>query len=224
MRAALIASLLSSPAAAQGVFDMGALTNTLSVEATRQSEAARASPAPAPAAFRFQATPEQRKRNLQQFVEKTRAVDPAGAGQLEALFAGNDVIALIGRGIAPYGLRVDDLADAYTVYWVSAWMASRGQAGENDKGQVAAVRRQSAAAMAAVPALKTATDAQRQEFAEALLVQAMLLDASVGQAQADPAKLEQVKAAARQGARASGLDLDAFELTPAGFVKAAPKR
>jgi hypothetical protein len=225
--AGLIGLTIAAPVAAQGVFDMGVLTNTLSQDAGA-APSPQAAPAPqpqtapaGPAAFRFKPSPAVRKAMLAKFVDGVRQGDPNGATQIEAEFAKSDPIADIAKVLPRYGLRADDAADAFTVYWMNAWLASRGRIEESAPAQVAAVRAQAARAMGATAALKSATDADKQQFAEAMLLQGAMLESMLQQAKDDPAKLEQVKTAARQGAKGAGLDLDQVELTPTGFVKAA---
>lgn len=77
-----------------------------------------------PAAMAYRPDPVRRRSNLAQFVAKTRAVDPAGADDLEKLFAQTDFIAAIGQAMAKQGLRLDNLADAYATWWVTAWQAT----------------------------------------------------------------------------------------------------
>lgn len=176
--------------------------------------AARAAPR-----LSFNASPAVRRRNYEQFVARSRAVDPAGAAGLAETLR-SDPVALMAPDLARYGLRADNLADAYTVYWIEAWEAAHGVTGENSRATVQAVKSQATNAMLATPEVATATDAQKQEFAEALLVQALLIGASREQAKGDQKTLDQIVGAVRQGARASGLDLDAMVLTEEGFVPA----
>lgn len=172
------------------------------------------------ASLTYQPSLERRKTNLANFVKKSRANDPVGAAEMARLFASTDIIGAIGQGIAPAGLKVNNVADAYSVYWTSAWNASIGSTETPSRAAMTAVKKQASSALIASPAFVSATDAQKQEFAEALLIQAALIDASVEQAAGNPAQVKAVAKAVRQGAKASGLDLDAFELTEAGFVPA----
>jgi hypothetical protein len=82
--------------------------------------------------------------NLQNFVKKTRAQDPAGAAQMEQLFASTDVLGAIGSAMSSVGLNRNNAADAFTVYWVAAWQASVG-----DKGTASPAAYQAASAQAA---------------------------------------------------------------------------
>jgi hypothetical protein len=159
-----------------------------------------------------------RQRNFSAFVSKTRKQDPSGASQMEKLFAATDVIVTIGQALAPVGLRIDNVADAYTVYWMSAWQASVGSTATPSRAQVTKVKQQVTQALLVTPEITGASNAQKQEFAEALLVQTALIDASMEQAAGDGNQKRAIATAVRKGASAMGLDLDAMTLTEDGFV------
>ncbi len=158
-----------------------------------------------------------RRRNLAQFVAKTRKTDPEGAAKMERLFASTDVIGQISKAIAPYGLRTNNVADAYAVYWTNAWLGSQGRNDDFSRTQMIAVRNQAEKALLATLPFQSATDAQKQELAEAMLVQAALIGSFLESAKSDPALMAKVKVAITQGARGMGLDLDRMTLTPQGF-------
>jgi hypothetical protein len=165
----------------------------------------------------FKPSTSRRKQNLSRFVEKTRANNPQGAAQMAKLFASTDVIEKLGKAMAPYGLRTNNVADVYAVYWTSAWLGSCGRNDNLPKNQIIAIKNQAAQALSATAQFTSATDAQKQELAEAMLIQAVLIDASIDYAKSDPALLNKVKAAVSQGAKGMGLDLDRMTLTPQGF-------
>lgn len=164
----------------------------------------------------FTPSMQRRQANYASFVERSRKVDPAGAAGLEANLK-LDPIALMKPELAKFGLRVDNVADAYAVYWVEAWQAVHGVNGASSRATAQAVRAQAAKAIGATPEFASATAAQKQEFAESYLVQAVMVGAAKEQAAGDPAKLAQVAAAVEKGARAAGLDLRAMVLTEEGF-------
>jgi hypothetical protein len=116
------------------------------------------------------------------------------------------------------GLRVDNVADAYAVYWISAWEAAHG-IGNSDtpRTQAQAVKAQAAQALLIAPEFAWSTPAQKQEFAEALLIQSLLISASMQSVVDDPTQIDAVGKAVRRGASAMGLDLDAMKLGPNGF-------
>lgn len=176
--------------------------------------------APNPAALRYSPSKARRTANLAHFVEKTRKADPAGAKDLATLFASGDFIDKIGKAIAPYDLHVDNVADAYTIWWINAWQATRGRNDTPGPAVKDAVREQAARALTAAPEFAGAGDAAKQELAESLLVQAALIDTAVEQAKGDRRRLDAVGAAVAQGARGMGLDLSTMELTDQGFVPA----
>ncbi len=170
-------------------------------------------------ALAFRSSPSVRSRNFAAFLERTRRADPAGAANLAALLR-TDPIAQMGPALRALGLRTDNVADAYTVWWMNAWQAAHGDLSDASRAKTQAVRAQAAGALASTPELRGASDAAKQEFAEALLIQAALIGASAETYAKDPAMMRKLGQAVRQGARASGLDLDAMTLTEQGFVPA----
>jgi hypothetical protein len=158
-----------------------------------------------------------RQANLKRFVEKTRQTNPAGAIELEQLFTSNDVIGQINQAMVKAGLKANNVADAYALYWISAWLGARGRNENLPKAQMIAVRNQAASALLNMPEFTSATDAKKQEITEVMLVQAALIDASIESAKSDPALLAQTQKAITKGAEGFGLDLYSMTLTPQGF-------
>jgi hypothetical protein len=181
---------------------------------------ARPTPAQQNTSTAFTPSLTRRRANLANFVAKTRRSDPGGATKMEQFFASTDPIEAMSVAVAPYGLRVDNVADAYAIYWVQAWQAAHGDTSDPTRPLFQAIKQQSAAALGATPSFAASTDTSKQAFAEALMVQALLISAMVDSSKDDPAMMRQIGTAVRAGAKASGLDLDAMTLTPAGFVAA----
>ncbi|WP_206364426.1 DUF6683 family protein [Sphingomonas pokkalii] len=182
--------------------------------------ATRAAPLPDMSVLHYTPSRTRRSANLAAFVQKTRAVDPQGAADMQKVFAEGDFIERIGALVRPLGLRIDNVADAYTCWWINAWQAAHGQYDETKPALAATVRAQAARAIGATPEIARASEAQKQEFAEALWVQAALIEVAVEQAKGNPARLREIGDAVRKGARHMGLNLDAIELTSRGFVPA----
>jgi hypothetical protein len=180
--------------------------------------AGRPATSAAPAALRYIPSKERRAANLKSFADRIGRVDPAGARQLQALFASGDVIDRMGALIRPHGFRVDDLGDVYAVWWITTWQATRGRNDDPSAAASAAVRQQAHGALGATPALLGGGDATRQQLAESLLLHAMLIDAAVDQAKGSPQQMQAVGKAAAQGAKAMGLDMATMQLTETGFV------
>jgi hypothetical protein len=186
----------------------------------RQQQAGEAAPAPAgqkATSTRYTPSKARRTANLQQFVNRTRAVDPAGAEALSKTFAAGDIIEKIDAAVAPQGLRIDNLADAYAVYWINAWLASQGRTDTPSPATIAAVSAQAERALVSAPAFARADDAMKQQLAETLWIQSAMIESSVEQAKGKPILMAELGKAMTQGARGMGLDLAGMSLTPRGF-------
>lgn len=158
------------------------------------------------------------KRNLHRFVQLTRIQGVSKAADLERLFSSVDVIGEVGRAMRGYGLDPNNVADAYTAWWVSAWSAANGVKSPSDTATYRAVQRQARAAFTATPDFANTSDADRQQFAETMMVQAALLDtANDGLRGSKPEGMVTLADNARKGAKDMGIDLDTMVLTPDGF-------
>ncbi|MFM2431278.1 MAG: hypothetical protein RLZZ511_2491 [Cyanobacteriota bacterium] len=168
------------------------------------------------AAMQFQVSPELRQSAIERYVKQTHPNDRAAQQALRQDL--NNLFQAVGPELARYNLDANNLADAYTVYWINAWQGSRGLTGDPTAAQIVAVREQVLRAFAATPAVMVTTDMEKQEMAEGFLVQAGLIASAVEQAQNNPELMRSIKPAIRQGAMTVGLDLDRMELTDEGFV------
>jgi hypothetical protein len=158
-----------------------------------------------------------RQQNINRVLQQARANDAAAASELAQLFSSVDVFGTIAQEMAAIGLNANNLADAYAVYWINAWLGSRGRNDDLPPAQFLAVRNQVAAVLLSSPELTAASDAQKQEFAEGLLFQAALISATVESVQSNPEQMAQVQASILQGAQGLGLALNQMTLTAEGF-------
>lgn len=124
------------------------------------------------------------------------------------------------KGMERKGLSVNNTADAFAAYWTAAWQATRADTEEKSNAAYAAVSRQAARGLLSSPEFTAASDAQKQEMAEALLKQMVIMEIANEQASSDILPAKDVQRAILQGAKASGLDLEAITFTEEGFVKA----
>ncbi|HEY8615465.1 DUF6683 family protein [Phenylobacterium sp.] len=176
------------------------------------------SPAASPANLRFAPSPERRRANFARFLAERRGQDAASLKQAEALLARPDLMARIDAELGRYGLRADNVADAYAIWWITLWQTANGRTEDPGAKPAQAVKAQVERALLATPGLATADDAAKQAFAEGLLVQAMFLDAALQQSKADPAALRTLGAAARRNAGATGVLVDGVTLSDQGFT------
>ncbi|WP_156423852.1 DUF6683 family protein [Erythrobacter sp. YT30] len=157
------------------------------------------------------------QQNLQRFIERTPP--EAGRADLQRMIAAQPTLFDdLRAAISSYGLDTHDVADAYTLWWVNAWLVANKRDEDPDKSTVAMVRQQARNAFAATPAFANTSDAERQEYAEALLLQATMLSSAFEQFKNDPNLLDQLASAANKGAKSSGMDLSKMTLTANGFA------
>jgi hypothetical protein len=176
--------------------------NRVMNESTSPVRSQNSSPSRSNTSVMFDPSIARRKANLSHFVEKTRATDPTGAAKMAQIFASTDIIGLIDQKMqSTYGMRANNVADAYAVWWTSAWMGAQGRSDDPTQGQMAMVKRQTTNALAATPEFASATDAGKQELAEALLVQAALIGDTIDTYRSDPAMLAKARAAIAKGRR-----------------------
>lgn len=177
-------------------------------------------PAPRPnelAAFGFRSDSARTKRNLAQFVAKSREQNPAAAAELERNLASVDIVGEAGKGMRAMGLDPHNIADAYALWWVLAWSAGNQTESPSDAPTYQAVQAQARAAFTATPGLAERSDAEKQQFAEAMIVQAMILDSANDAVRGDPAQMKALADQAKRGAKEMGLDLSTMVLTSDGF-------
>ncbi len=215
-----------SPGAFEATMNMGPIAETLRRQMRQRGNQDPASGAPEtarplrPESFRYSPSKSRRAANLASFVAKSRTIDPKGADDLARLVASQDIIEAMRAPLAKYGMRIDDIADAYTVWWIGAWQATRGSTDDPSQAATAAVRQQVMRTMASVPEFAAANDSFKQSMSEALFLQAMLLGVGLEQAKGNPAQTKAIGRAAAEGARSMGLDLAAMVLTEEGFKPA----
>lgn len=192
-------------------------------ETTRTSKSSAGSRATvrkqAAANLTFKPSPERRRQNIAQFIAKARASNPQAGTDLKQFFATNDVIGSVNKELVKIGLQPNNVADAYAVWWLNSWLASRSRHDTPPRAQIAAVRAQAVRALSNVPGIASASDATKQQIAESCLTQTVIIGTALEQAKNDPAQLKALAASVRQGAQTMGLDLSAMELTDNGFQK-----
>ena len=157
------------------------------------------------------------ERTIAQIVANTRAQDPNGAQKMEQLLSSRNIVAKVHQDMPRLGLQPNNVADAYALYWTSAWQGTRGLNDDLPKSQMIAVRNQAAEALLKIPQFRSATDAQKQEMTEIMIIQAALILISIEEAKSDPALLTQTQKAIAQGAKNFGLELEKMTLTAQGF-------
>lgn len=193
--------------------------NSAEEQETRQSSP---NPAPRPqtqatqADFSFTSSPARTQTNLRNFVSRTP--DAAARADLQRMVTAQPtIIAEVGEVLRGCGFDPYNMADAYAVWLITAWQVYEQQDREPTSAEIEAVKRQVRQALTQTPGMLEAGDAERQEFAEALILQAIILTSGFEQLQGDQAMLDQFAQATLQGALNSGVDLRRMALTDNGF-------
>ncbi|MFC4256548.1 hypothetical protein GRI97_09530 [Altererythrobacter xixiisoli] len=160
------------------------------------------------------------RRKVQQALIDSFARESEDAGEeLAQVFARHDLIAMMDRAVAAMGLRSGDVIDAVTIYRLAMWGAAKGITTPQPQLSVTGLRAQTAAGFDLAGA-GLDNPAKRQQFAETLLYQAVLMDLVSERAHksADQAAIQGLQGTARRALLASGIDPDRMELTGQGFV------
>ncbi len=190
----------------------------------RAVRSGRSPPAAARTATAYRASPEVTRRVRQQFLGwVAQTAGQQGAAELGRVMQQQDVLALWTEQMGRDGLRPGDVADAFAAYWVQNWqMATKLE--HTTPAQVQSVRAQVAPILAANPAFRRLSEAQRQEMAE-ILIYNQFLQGTAWMAAPDAATKARLGDAAVARFRSEmGLDLRQLTLTERGFVATAGAR
>jgi hypothetical protein len=227
---------LSAPADAQGVFDMGVLTNTLSNNAGKGADGQSgggglaagfaAQPAALPAdvkkQFLFKFSPEVRQKTYATFVKQMSESHPQQAQAYKDMLAQNDILEMMGQQLTTYGLATNNVSDAFTGYILTLYMMANGRTDENSKEEVASVQKQVDAILANVPALLNASDAEKQNIAENMWMVIFTSVVETEAAKANPQAMAELQSAAKKlFLDQFKMDVSQFNLTPQGFIRKA---
>jgi len=169
----------------------------------------------------YRADPQVTLRVRRQFADwMGKQAGPEGGRQVAAAMERTDPVQNWARLVASDGLRPGDTADALTAYWVMNWMIANG--GDNTRTQTQAVRNQVRPVIASNPAYARLNEAQRQEFAEILMLNFLIQHAAYVEAmqRGDQAVLQKLADAAVARFRSEmGVDLRQLQLTDRGLIK-----
>ncbi len=166
-----------------------------------------------------------RRQNIESFINKNSALNPGSEAEIRSFLTDGDIFKTISNGIAPFGLQTNNLADAYTVWWVSMWEASHGILESSfDRKSAQAVKAQVEINMLSIQKISSSSELDKQKLAEELFMQSALIAAMQAGVSTDEGQKRIVADNARKVALATGLDLDKMTLTEDGFVPAKPRK
>lgn len=157
-------------------------------------------------------------------VGRIRANNPAGAQQFDLASRHNDMVGVFVEDAGRNGLDGNDVADVAALYWITAWSVVHRHSPTEQ--QVSAVRRQVRAALSHAPELLAASDEEKQQMADDMIYQLMLLQAAYQQALAgsDEKALELLAQSTYRTALQNKVDLRAMHLDDQGLADKAGER
>jgi hypothetical protein len=157
------------------------------------------------------------KRQFAAFVGSTGG-DEAG---IAAAMERDDFFARWGRHVSQYGLRRGSVTDAMTAYWILNWQIAN-DVRQIDRSQVSAVRSQVQSILGGNPGFSRLDDAQKQEMAEAMILNFIVQSVAYEEAMAANHVNMQRRlqnAAATRFNNEMGLNLRSIRLTSSGFTR-----
>jgi hypothetical protein len=160
-----------------------------------------------------------RKQIMAEYFKGLKEMNPEAGGQIEAALAQVDIIEMAGQAIGQYGLKTNDMADAYALYFATAWMGANGRTDDLTKDQVAGVQTMARNALGASKDLLALTDDKKQRFTEIMIVTGIMNQIMLDAVKDDPAAKAKLSAEIKAGAKEFGIDVDAFKLTATGITR-----
>lgn len=189
-------------------------------EAVRQEQSGQAAVrSNAAASLTFATSLVRRQANVSAFVDQMSVSNPAAGGIMRQAFAQSDPLAQLETIVRPaFGANMNNLADAYAMWLSSNWAAATGYDGNLTRAQFQAVRGQMADKLLQMDMLRTMTDADKQQMAEQLFLNALMVEVGIERYKSDPAQRAQFAQGVAASSKAMGFDLEAIILTETGFV------
>ncbi|NJM50263.1 MAG: hypothetical protein HC843_04720 [Sphingomonadales bacterium] len=221
---------LSGSVKAQGIFDLGTITQAISKgndAQAAQQQAGITTPQKVAdiSAFNFTPSLELRKSNMSKFIAGMKQLNPEAGAQMEQGLAGIDVMNEMQKTVTPLGLNVNNLADAYVIYFMNAWTGANGITDTPTAAQVAGTKDMVYASFGSSADLAKLSNDDKQNTAEAFILQAVLFDLFAQAAASEPKVKAKVESDIRAGAKTMGIDVDQYAMTPNGLVrKTAPQK
>lgn len=126
------------------------------------------------------------RQNVKSYIAQARANNPTLAAQYSQILETNDFDDLMGEIMRVAGLRRDNVADAFAIYWVQSWMIANHGAIKPNLTMIQAVRGQSNKIMLNLHQSIGDDDASKQKFADIHLMQMMILLSGYQQVETNP--------------------------------------
>lgn len=169
--------------------------------------------------FDFKVSQAVRKKTVATFIKQLETSDPASAQVFGLLFASQDIFALVQKeALDQYGMRTNNMADAFSVLIGVLHDAANGVVTEATKPQAQGLRNQMAKLLILTPEQIPETDAGKQELSDLMLLNSVVFATSLETAKNDPKLMKKISDQASTMTKAQmGIDFKAMVLTDKGF-------
>jgi hypothetical protein len=206
-----------SGVAAAGEYAKQDFGTRLSRSSARRSSLA-ATPARPAASLAFRPDAAVRQQVHQRVLANIRKSNPQDAAYLKKVFESGAMRQKVSSYMRRYGMSIDNVADTTALYLATAWLATRADAGDPTPAQMRGLRAQVAGTWASMPQFGNATNAMKQEIAEANVIFATFAGEFAGRAARDPKLAAVVRRNTIANVRDSyQMDLSRLNLTSAGL-------
>ena len=130
-----------------------------------------------------------------------------------------DVLGKFKENVSPYGLRVENVGDTYTAYWIVMWMVANQEA-IPPVAKVKAAQKQIGETVLGSDIIAQSDDVKKQVVSEMLIYETMMalsMNNQIRQA-GTPEQIKTLSDHAHKNMLKKGVDMRALELTTDGFV------
>jgi hypothetical protein len=139
-----------------------------------------------PAQFAFRPDPAVRQQVYARAIARAQKVSPADARKIRRMLLSGEVHRNATSYLARYGMSANNLADTLALHLAVAWFATRASDGDPSRAQMLGLRRQVTNVLSDTPGFAKASNATKQEIAEANIVQATFNGSVANAAARDP--------------------------------------
>jgi hypothetical protein len=170
--------------------------------------------------FTYKISMQRRRANYDSFIQKSMATNPVAGEEMRGALSGRDVIAMASPVLQnKFGLRINNVSDAYAFWMILAWQAANNQNFELTKSHFDGVKAQVAQSMGNIDGVRTANDEVKQDMAESLWTYGIMINEVLEQIKSDPAKQKQLARSVMANTKSEmSVDLSTLTLTDQGFV------
>jgi hypothetical protein len=181
------------------------------------------SPSASPKSLNFTPSMAQRKKNVADYVAHVAKIAPDYAPQLASEFTNGAVFDQYGQMLESVGLDTNNVGDNLAVWWISAWEASMARPVATPNAAYVNVSGQARRVLAS-DSFSKMSNADKQKFADSLMIQSLILANQIDQAKGNPDVAKKLAIGIKQGAKKLGFDLESMTLTEDGFKPLSKKR